>query len=162
MNRTEITASLSELVRKRLENRSIFWAAEVNLDAHKKRVDFVGFNPSKNGNFANIAEIESGTFDFYEVKSSMADFNSGHGKNWEGDNNFLVCEKELANELHQKMLLPHNVDVLCPNKSRTALIPTFSGHWASRRTKSVSELLWTMICSRDARYIKRMDEMKNE
>lgn len=93
MNRAEITASLSELVRKRLENRSIFWAAEVNLDAHKKRVDFVGFNPSKNGNFANIAEIESGTFDFYEVKSSMADFNSGHGKNWEGDKTFLFVKK---------------------------------------------------------------------
>lgn len=162
MNRTEITASLSELVRKRLENRSIFWAAEVNLDAHKKRVDFVGFNPSKNGNFANIAEIESGTFDFYEVKSSMADFNSGHGKNWEGDHNYLVCERELADKLYKNRLLPNNVDVICPNKPRTGLIKVYSTHWISGRTKAASELLWCMICSRDARYIKRMEEMKNE
>ncbi len=64
----------------------------------------------------------------------MADFKSGHGKNWEGDLNYLVCERELANELYQKMLPPHNVNALCPNKARTALITTLSGPWASKRS----------------------------
>lgn len=162
MNRPETTASLSELVMKKLTNEYAFWAAEVNLDAYKKRVDFVGYNPSKNGSFANVADIESGTFDFYEVKSSMADFNSGHGKNWEGDKNFLVCERELANELHQKMLLPQNIAVLCPNKPRTALIRVHNMMWSSSRKKSSSELLWNMICARDSRYIKKIEGSGDE
>ncbi|MDG4965803.1 hypothetical protein OGZ37_04315 [Lactococcus lactis] len=162
MNRTEITASLSDLVKKKLSNNYNFWAAEVNLDEHAKRVDFVGYNPNYGGTFARAANIENGTFDFYEVKSSMADFNSGHGKNWEGDHNYLVCERELADKLYKNQLLPNNVDVICPNKPRTGLIKVYSTHWISGRTKAASELLWCMICSRDARYIKRIEEMKNE
>lgn len=154
MSRSETTEQLSNLTRKRLINKSSFWAEEVNLDAYQKRVDFVGFKPGKNGSFANVADLESGTFDFYEVKSSMADFNSGHGKNWEGDSNFLVCERELADELRDKMLLPTNVDVLCPNKNRTGLISAYKGHWSSARKKSVSELMWMMVCSRTSNRIE--------
>ncbi len=157
MNRPEITKMLSDLVRKRLNNKSIFWAEEVNLDAYKKRVDFVGFRPSKNGAFANVADIEKGSFDFYEVKSSMDDFNSGHGKNWEGDKNFLVCTKELADKLIDNAMLPTNIIVLCPNKNGTSLIKKCSTHWSSNRKKSSSELFWSMICSRSSNKVGSAD-----
>lgn len=157
MSRTELTKMLSDLVRKRLNNKSLFWAEEVNLDYYQKRVDFVGFRPAKNGSFANVADIEKGSFDFYEVKSSMEDFNSGHGKNWEGDKNFLVCTKELADKLKYKMILPSNVTVLCPNKNMTSLIKVYDTHWSSRRKKSASEILWAMVCSRISNKVDNLE-----
>lgn len=153
MNRYDVTQTLSDLVRKRLNNTSNFWAEEVELDFGKARVDFVGFKPYnilQNGMCP--AAIDKGIFSFYEVKSCLADFNSGHGKNFYGDENYLVCERELADDLYNKGLLPSGVKVLVPNKPRTALIVAFDlsnsfGNW-SRRTKSSSELLWNMINAR--------------
>ncbi|MBB5887728.1 hypothetical protein [Lactovum miscens] len=153
MNRPDITKSLSDLVRTRLKNTCNFWAEEVNLDYSTKRVDFVGFS-ARNGVFARVSEIEHGAFDFYEVKSSMNDFNSGHGKNWEGDRNYLVCERELADELYSKMLLPQNTEVLCPNKPRTALVTAYKDYQSSKRTKAASEILWNMICARSSNKIE--------
>lgn len=155
MNRNEVTKSLSDLVRKRLSNNCSFWAEEVELDFGKARVDFVGFKPFnilQNGMCP--ASIDKGIFSFYEVKSCMNDFNSGHGKNFLGDENYLVCERELAESLHEKGMLPHGVKVLSPNKNGTGLITVFDlsssfGTW-SRRTKSSSELLWNMICARNS------------
>lgn len=155
MNRNEVTKSLSDLVRKRLSNNCSFWAEEVELDFGKARVDFVGFKPFnilQNGMCP--ASIDKGIFSFYEVKSCMNDFNSGHGKNFLGDENYLVCEKDLAQNLHVKGMLPDGTKVLVPNKTRTALTTAFDlsnsfGTW-SRRTKSSSELLWNMICARNS------------
>ncbi|WP_445448709.1 hypothetical protein [Enterococcus faecalis] len=163
MNRVDVTNNLSDLVRKRLSRTSTFWSEEVELDFGKSRVDFVGFKPFnflQNGMCP--ASIEKGTFSFYEVKSCLADFNSGHGKNFLGDENYLVCERSLANELYQKEILPNSVKVLVPNKSRTALIVAFDlsnsfGNW-SRRTKSSSELLWNMICARKSNKIDTSEE----
>ncbi|WP_312540910.1 hypothetical protein [Enterococcus sp.] len=153
MSRNDVTRSLSDLVRKKLTNNCTFWAEEVELDFGKARIDFVGFKPfniMQNG--MNAAAIDKGTFSFYEVKSCMADFNSGHGKTFLGDENYLVCERSLAEELYQKGLLPGSVKVLVPNKPRTGLIVAFDtsnsfGTW-SRRTKTSSELLWNMISAR--------------
>lgn len=153
MNRNDVTKSLSDLVRKKLSNNCNFWAEEVELDFGKARVDFIGFQPFnilQNGMCA--ASIDKGIFSFYEVKSCLADFNSGHGKNFLGDENYLVCERDLADELFQKHLLPHGTKILVPNKPRTALVVAFDlsssfGTW-SRRTKSSSELLWNMISAR--------------
>ncbi len=161
MNRNSITESLNDLVRKRLSNKSksSFWAEEVELDFGEMRVDFVGFKPFnilQNGMCP--ASIDKGIFSFYEVKSCLADFNSGHGKNFLGDENYLVCERELADELHQKGILPNGVKVIVPNKPRTALIVAFDmsnsfGTW-SRRTKSSSELLWNMISARKSNRVE--------
>lgn len=163
MSRIDITNSLSNLVRKRLSRNSAFWSEEVELDFGKSRVDFVGFKPFnilQNGMCP--ASIEKGTFSFYEVKSCLADFNSGHGKKFLGDENYLVCERSLADELYQKAILPNDVKVLVPNKSRTALIVAFDlsssfGNW-SRRTKSSSELLWNMICARKSNKVGTFEE----
>lgn len=153
LNRAEITNSLSELVRKKLSNNCTFWAEEVTLDFGKARVDFIGFQPHLIGqNGMCPAAIDKGIFSFYEVKSCMADFKSGHGKTFRGDENYLVCERELANELYEKMLLPDGVKVIVPNKPRNALVLAYDksdsfGNW-SRRTKSSSEMLWNMINAR--------------
>lgn len=163
MNRTYTTNSLSQLVRKKLSNTSSFWAEEVELDFGKARVDFVGFKPFnvlQNGMCA--ASIDKGTFSFYEVKSCLADFNSGHGKTFSGDENYLVCERELADELYSKGILPAGVKVIVPNKSRSALIVAFDcsnafGNW-SRRTKSSSELLWNMINARKSNKVYGVEE----
>lgn len=164
MDRNQITESLSNLVRKKLPNTCTFWAEEVELDFGKARVDFVGFKPFnilQNG--MSPAAIDKGIFSFYEVKSCMADFNSGNGKNFFGDENYLVCERDLADELHNKGLLPLGVKVLVPNKPRTGLIVAFDlsnsfGTW-SRRTKSSSELLWNMI---NARKSNKVDAFEQE
>lgn len=159
MSRTGVTNSLSDLVRKKLSNNSNFWAEEVELDFGKARVDFVGFQPFNLGqNGMCPASIDKGVFSFYEVKSCMADFNSGHGKTFLGDENYLVCERELADELYKKGILPHGVKVLVPNKPRNALVVAFDnsnsfGNW-SRRTKSASELLWNMISARKSNKVE--------
>ncbi|EJY47124.1 TPA: hypothetical protein ACSPJ2_001617 [Enterococcus faecium] len=162
MNRNDVTNSLSDLVRKRLTNNCDFWSEEVELDFGKARVDFVGFKPFnilQNGMCS--ASIDKGTFSFYEVKSCLADFNSGHGKNFLGDENYLVCERDLTDDLFQKSLLPNGVKVLVPNKPRTALVVAFDlsssfGTW-SRRTKSSSELLWNMISARKSNKVDQME-----
>lgn len=167
MSRIDVTNSLSYLVRKKISNNCSFWAEEVELDFGKARVDFVGFKPFnilQNGMCA--ASIDKGTFSFYEVKSCMADFNSGHGKTFFGDENYLVCERSLAEELFQKRLLPNGVKVIVPNKSRTALIVAFDlsnsfGTW-SRRTKSSSELLWNMISARKSNKVELVYQEQEE
>ena len=159
MNRNDTTRSLSDLVRKRLSNHSSFWAEEVDLDFGKARVDFVGFKPH------NILQlgmcpvaIDNGVFSFYEVKSCMDDFNSGHGKNFVGDENYLVCERDLADQLYLKNMLPNGVRVLVPNKPRTGLVTAYDlwgsfGH-TSLRSKSSGELLWNMISARQSNKVK--------
>ncbi|WP_366533583.1 hypothetical protein ACOJIU_18510 (plasmid) [Carnobacterium maltaromaticum] len=166
MSRSFVTNSLSDLVRKKLSNNSNFWAEEVELDFGKSRVDFIGFKPFnilQNGMCP--ASIDKGIFSFYEVKSCMADFNSGHGKNFLGDENYLVCERELADELFKKSLLPDGVKVIVPNKPRTALVVVFDlsnsfGTW-SRRTKSSSELLWNMISARKSNKVDSLHKEYN-
>ncbi|WP_314576430.1 hypothetical protein [Enterococcus gilvus] len=96
----------------------------------------------------------------------MADFKSGYGKTFRGDENYLVCERELANKLYEKGLLPDGAKLFVPNKPRTALILAFDcsnsfGDW-SRRTKSPSELLWNMICARSSNKVENLEnEEKN-
>ena len=48
--------------------------------------------------------IERGTFTCYEVKSCIADLQSGHGTNWLGDANWLVCPIEMVEDMRQKRI----------------------------------------------------------
>jgi hypothetical protein len=161
LNRTKITNSLSDLVRKKLSNNCTFWAEEVTLDFGKARVDFIGFQPHLIGqNGMCPAALDKGIFSFYEVKSCMADFKSGNGLNFLGDENYLVCERELADQLYQKAMLPSGCKIIVPNKPRTALILAFDcsdsfGTW-SRRTKSSSEMLWNMINARSSNKVDQI------
>lgn len=101
MSRAETTAMLSKLVEKRLRNQTAFWASEVNFDRNtpdERRVDYVGFKPWNINGEPVPASVEKGCFEFYEVKSCMADFTSGNGLTFYGDQNYLVCTKELCDE----------------------------------------------------------------
>lgn len=83
MSRAETTAMLSKLVEKRLRNQTAFWASEVNFDRNtpdERRVDYVGFKPWNINGEPVPASVEKGCFEFYEVKSCMADFTSGNGR----------------------------------------------------------------------------------
>lgn len=110
-NRRDITAELSAKALKRLRRDFNLVASEVWVDeAH--RVDFVAY---RIGSGYTNAAAERGEFCFVEVKSCMDDFTSGHGRTFEGDENWLVCPRELADALRDKLQLPRNCKVLCPD-----------------------------------------------
>ncbi len=122
-NRGEVTAELSEKVWARLCRENALVASEVWVD-DARRVDFVAYRPhrprDRSSNHATAAELESGTFTFVEVKSCMDDFTSGHGRTFEGDENWLVCPLELADSLASKGCCPKGAAVYSPD-SRGAL-----------------------------------------
>lgn len=150
--RSEITRELSRMVERRLANNTPYWVSECRLNIRENDstiVDYVSFTPSW-GNGSEVSAAELGRFDFYEVKSCMEDFTSGHGLNFEGDTNILVCEPELADELYRRRMFPANCDkVLCPNKSRRALVtayePNAGGPRSNRRRYPASHLLLCMM-----------------
>lgn len=113
MNRKETTKFLSDiLVRDKLSGRSTYWASEVTLDygtSDVKRVDFMRFIPPYQ---YSVSGLEKGIFVCYEVKSCKADFNSGFGKNFIAEKNYLVMPIKTYKEVIDE--IPHNVGVLCP------------------------------------------------
>lgn len=149
--RPDITSKLSHLVEKRLTSRGMYWSPEVNFNKNandNRRVDFVGFKRGVNA--PDAVAVEMGTFAFYEVKSSMEDFTSGHGLTFYGDENYLVCRPELAQQLVEEYKVPYAVDaVLCPDKGWTRLYTKIdrSGRWHSHRQRSASEILWAIVQS---------------
>lgn len=163
MTRPETTRALSDMVEARLSGKT-YWASEVMLgaaDARSPRVDYMSFRLSPS-DFGAITpgSMERGEFACYEVKSCMADFESGHGLNFVGDKNYLVCERELADTLYEQQRIPRNCIVLCPNKPRTALIEVYNtaDGRGSRRTHSTSELLFSMVVSRINRPSEKSDK----
>lgn len=150
MSRSDTTDELSDMVRRKLRNLTPYWASEVRVDGdfHDSGiVDFMAFRPSMGMEFAHTdGNVELGTFYFVEVKSCMADFTSGHGLNFRGDQNWLVCERKLAEELREKQLLPHNCTVFVPNKPRNRLISYIkTTPEMARRDHSAAFLLFQMM-----------------
>lgn len=90
-------------------------AQEVWVDPDH-RVDFVAFSPGSGG---RNAALEHGRFVFVEVKSCMADFKSGHGLTFHGDQNWLVCPRDLAHELYDK----RSCRSACRSTAPTAAVP---------------------------------------
>lgn len=152
MNRKDVTETLSRLVEKRLNNRVSYWASEVSFDKGTpmwRRIDYVGFKPFTPNYAVEPVSVELGTFECYEVKSCMSDFESGHGLTFYGDVNYLVTTTELAEELRVSFRLPRNIDqVLCPSKKGDRLIPAYdmTGNGSpSYRHRPASEMLYAMI-----------------
>ena len=144
-DRVEVTFELSRLVEKRLKMASRIWAAEVEYRGG--RVDYVGFRPA-HGNYRGAASVERGTFEFYEVKSCMDDFESGHGLNFSGDRNYLVCPRGLAEGLKGSLSIPADVGVLVPDSGWRRLVPFVTvpeGELYGRRQASAAELLWAIV-----------------
>lgn len=151
MSRTETTAMLSKLVEKRLKNQTAFWASEVNFDRNtpdERRVDYVGFKPWNINGEPVPASVEKGCFGFYEVKSCMADFTSGNGLTFYGDQNYLVCTKELCDEIVWQKMVPERVNAILtpdPTGSKLILGHVQSNHDLSYRRRPASEILWAMV-----------------
>ena len=141
-SRRDITAELSAKALKRLRKEFSLVSSEVWVDeAH--RVDFVAY--CRGSGYANAA-AERGTFCFVEVKSCMDDFTSGHGRTFEGDENWLVCPRELADALHGKLQLPKNCKVLCPDAAGNLRVAyDTSERGRSFRKLSTSALLLRMV-----------------
>lgn len=145
MKRKDVTAELSEKVAKKLRRECAIVAQEVWVD-DDHRVDFVAFTPGLGG---RNTKLEHGRFIFVEVKSCMDDFKSGHGLTFLGDDNWLVCPRDLADELRDKQLLPFGVQVYCPDrggKLRLAYDCRMQGA-DSLRDDSTLCLLWSMLTS---------------
>lgn len=150
MSREDVTKELSEKVEKKLRRQFSLVAQEVWVDPDH-RVDFVAFSPGRCG---RNAALEHGRFVFVEVKSCMADFKSGHGLTFHGDENWLVCPRDLAHELHDKQLLPFGVQVYCPDGGG-ALRLTYDLRMMparSLREDSTLCLLWAMLMDSYSRW----------
>ena len=143
MNRTETTKELSELTEKYINPRRdprIYWAKEVTFDygtLHQIRVDYMLFKPKNN----SVSGIEKGDFYCYEIKSSVADFESKHGHNFIGDYNYYVMPLDVFEKVKDK--IPFAVGVFVPEK------PLRSVKKARRidRQRPISEMLLMMFRS---------------
>lgn len=84
----------------------------------------------------------------------MADFKSGHGLTFRGDDNWLVCPRDLADELHDKMLLPLGVRVYCPDNGGSLRLRYDLGMRGagSLREDSTLCLLWAMLMDSYSRW----------
>ena len=114
-DRPEITAELTELLRKHLNPHNdprIYIAREVTFDyysTHTIRVDYMRFKPINN----TVSGIEKGDFYCYEVKSSIEDFHSKNGHNFIGDYNYYVMPEDVYETV--KNLIPYRVGVYIPH-----------------------------------------------
>lgn len=102
MTRPEITKFLSEMLVAQRFCGFKYWASEVTLNygtINQKRVDFMQFEPKN----TTVSGIEKGEFICYEVKSCLDDYRSGHGKNFEGDRNYLVMPMALYKEVRKEL-----------------------------------------------------------
>jgi hypothetical protein len=143
----ELSASLERFLNPHKDTR-IYIAKEVTFDYasdHAIRVDYMQFKPVNN----TVSGIEKGDIYCYEIKSSVADFHSGHGLNFIGDYNYLVMPEEVyaavANEI------PRYVGVIVPTES------SYRNNWqclksiknAKRRDreKPLTEMLFMMFRS---------------
>lgn len=152
IDRTKLTDKLSKLVEKRLTSQHMYWSAEVDFDKNtddNRRIDYVGFKAYTPDYIATPVSVEKGTFACYEVKSCWDDFQSGHGLSFYGDENYLVCSKELAEEIIAKQAIDRrNLNgILVPNKSGTALYQKYElkNIYLTARTRNASEMLWAIV-----------------
>lgn len=162
MKRKETTSFLNNLLEKeRLTGLGKYWSREVTIDygtRDEKRIDYLQFELVN----TSISGIEKGIFICYEVKSCKADFNSGYGKNFIGEKNYLVMPMKVYKEVIHD--IPYEVGVLTPvpryrNKHEEFEHPTElcvyedwklevikPSHQVSRK-KSMTELLFCMLRS---------------
>lgn len=163
MNRKETTEFLSNLlISEKFSGIGKYWAREVSIDygtTDVKRVDFMQFEPA---GVTSISAIEKGIFTCYEVKSCMADFESGFGRNFIGEKNYFVMSMATYQIVMKN--IPHNIGVIVPvpqhrdvyeeyenptkldKKVRWKLCTIMQAHQQLRK-RSMTELLFCMLRS---------------
>ena len=165
MNRKQTTKFLGDLLKRdKFSGPGKYWASEVSVDygtSDVKRVDFMQFEPPSQ---LSVSDIEKGIFICYEIKSCKADFDSGFGKNFIGERNYLVMPMATYKQVSGE--IPHDVGVLCPipyfggdkyneyenpteidgDISRWKLV-SIRGSYPKKRKRSMTELLFCMLRS---------------
>ena len=139
--RRYVTDALSHALERKLTRDAGIYAPEVDVPGG--RVDYMAFRPLNPIGMDGIcaATVERGTFACYEVKSCWDDYTSGHGLNFIGDENWLVCPRELAERLCGKT---SGFGILVPDRSGS--LRTFVGQpIGGYRKAPASELLWRMV-----------------
>lgn len=134
MNRKETTAFLSRLLEsEKLSGIGKYYAKEVTLDYGKstisedktlpaekciksktKRIDYLQFVPK---NQLSVDGIEKGIFICYEIKSCKADYLSGYGQNFIGEQNYLVMTMQTYKDLNlcgEINKLSYKIGILVP------------------------------------------------
>ena len=130
------------------------WSREVPFDkgtSSERRVDYVAFRPFMPEQRVEPSSLELGTFEFYEIKSCIADFESGHGLTFEGDENYLVTVPDLAERLRVEHRIPDDCTaVLVPTSDWSRLRGAFGKdsdmHYRSiHRRRTAGELLLSIV-----------------
>ena len=158
MSRKEITADLSKQLMNYINpynDPRIYYASEVTFDyntPNECRIDFMQFKPRNN----SVSGIEQGVFIAFEIKSSIEDFNSGHGCNWHiADKSYLVTTEEVFNQV--KHLLPHWVGCIIPTGYGMKVVKNAKVH---DRNKPINEILLMMFRSSNRELYKLRKELK--
>lgn len=167
-SRSETTAMLSELVEKRLESHASYWAREVSFDRGTpmwRRIDYVGFKPFAPNYAVEPVSVEPGVLSCYEVKSRLADFESGNGLTFYGDENYLVTSREPAERPHGMRDLPRDINqVLVPTPKGDRLMGLYdlsANGSPSYRHRPASEMPWAMV-EANGRRAKRYRKTKEK
>ena len=111
-DRKETTKLLSESLEHYINPKSdprIYWAKEVTFDygtSNQIRVDYMKYKPINN----TISGLEHGDIYCYEIKSCYDDFVSGHGLNFIGDYNYIVCPTDLIDLITP--MIPYGVGLI--------------------------------------------------
>lgn len=148
MQRTQTTDILSALTEKMIScdyDSRAYWSKEVTFDygtPNQVRVDYMKFEPLNN----SVSGIEKGDFYCYEIKSCVEDFNSGHGLNFIGDYNYIVCTNELYEWLSQNNKLPFGIGVYTPAEDMSNLVCIRKAKRRDRQ-KPITEMLLMMLRS---------------
>lgn len=148
MQRTQTTDMLSRLTEKLVSrdyDSRAYWSKEVTFDygtPNQVRVDYMKFEPLNN----SVSGIEKGDFYCYEIKSCVEDFNSGHGLNFIGDYNYIVCTNELCEWLFQNNKLPFGIGVYAPAEDMSNLVCIRKAKRRDRQ-KPITEMLLMMLRS---------------
>lgn len=160
-NRKETTKYLSELLEKYINPHNdtrIYYAKEVTFNYGMKdecRIDYMKFKPKNN----SISGIEQGIFYAYEIKSSIDDFHSGHGVNWNiADMNYIVTTREVYEQIKNE--LPYWVGFMTSSDDIWKSMKVIKKAKQHDRTKSCSEMLLMMFRSVNREVIKRKNIMK--
>lgn len=159
LSRTQTTALLSALTERMIScdyDSGVYWSKEVTFDygtPNPVRVDYMKFEPLNN----SVSGIEKGNFYCYEVKSCEADFNSGHGLNFIGDYNYIVCPNKLYVWLIKNNKLPFGVGVYTLSEDKTKLTCVRKAKRKNRQ-RPVCEMLLMMFRSARRNYVKIGDK----
>lgn len=158
--RREVTADLSRAVEARLKGKSGIYAPEVEVPGG--RVDYMAFHPYNPITMGGVcaATVERGIFACYEVKSCWDDYTSGHGLNFVGDENWLVCPRDLCEKLRERMKLPRVAGVLCPDAGWGRLLEVIhqpSDAYRYRRQMTAAEAIWRIAKESYGAHYERED-----